>query len=175
MTSHQEATGLSLWLVPEGEIHRRLAARIGELSRRFGTPPFDPHVTLLPGIEMDDDTARLRTGELAARLGPIRVQLTTAGQEDEYFRSVFIDVDPGPELLEARRLSTRVFGIERAAPFRPHLSLLYGDLKEEQRRHAVGSVAEGGVAFLVRRLELVRTAGRVEEWRRLAAPALSGP
>ena len=175
MTSHQEATGLSLWLVPEGEIHRRLLGRITELSRRFGTPPFEPHVTLLPGIEVDDDTARLRTSELAALLRPIRVQLTSPGHEDEYFRSVFVDVDPSPELLEARRLSTRVFGIEGAGPFRPHLSLLYGDLREEERRQAVDSVAEGGAAFPVRRLELVRTAGRVEEWGRMAALALSGP
>ena len=44
------AAGLSLWLMPEGEVQRELAGWIDRLAERFRTERFAPHLTLLGSI-----------------------------------------------------------------------------------------------------------------------------
>jgi 2'-5' RNA ligase len=175
MRPPHHAVGLSLWLVPEEEAHRRLAAQIADLARRFHTPLFEPHLTLLAGFELEPQTARVRTGELAASLAPLRLRLTSLVHEAEYFRAVFFHAEPSPELLDAHRRAAQVFGVAPGPAFRPHLSLLYGDLDEGQRGQALTLVDGRALDLSVRRLELIQTTGPVGDWRRLAAVALSGP
>src|SRR5262245_35383966 len=92
------AAGTTLWLMPqEGESQRRLADLIASLAQRLGTPRFEPHLTLLGGLEGSEADIVERTGALARMLRPIELHLHAIEGSDEYFRCVFVTVEPSPQ------------------------------------------------------------------------------
>lgn len=165
------ATGVSFWLMPRGEVHARLSGLISSLSRRCGTPPFEPHVTLLGGL-CGPGTAILSKAErLAGSLGPVEIRLMTAGHRDEYFRCLFVRAEPTPSLLAAHLGATELFGRRREVPpFFPHLSLVYADLAAKEKERILDEIGRDfAAAFDARELHAVRTEGEVRSWRRLAS------
>src|SRR5512136_1264008 len=84
------ARGVSLWLMPEGETYERLAGLIARLSRRFSTPAFAPHLTLLPGVGgwLEDDLL-VASRRLAADLRPLEIGLSAVEGREEPFRCLF--------------------------------------------------------------------------------------
>lgn len=163
------AQGVSLWLVPDGPEAQATTALIGELSARFGSPPFPPHVTLLGGLATDADTAVERSQRLAASLRDFSVRFEGLEHSAEYFRALVVRVAPDLPILDARRRAQMAFPAEPVGPFVPHLSLLYGSLPVETRRHLAADVRESSPdAMVMRSLDVMATQGTPSEWRRLA-------
>ena len=168
------AQGVSLWLVPDGPEAQAITALIGELSARFGTPSFPPHVTLLGGTAADADTAVASARNLAARLHDFSVRFEGLEHSAEFFRALVVRIAPDLPILDARRRAQMAFPAEPVGPFLPHLSLLYGSLPVETRRHLTAEVRESAPGSIVLRgLDVVATEGAPAEWRRLARFALA--
>jgi 2'-5' RNA ligase len=161
--------------VPGGDVREALVQLIAALGRRFGTPSFEPHVTLLGGVGGGEEEVLRRGALLAASLRPLTIRLTALGSSDEYFRCVVLEADRSPDLLAAHERASDELGVRDRPPFFPHLSLVYGRLsaKDTSRaREALRSLALP-LAFEAQHLEIHRTEGTVGEWRRLAAHPLS--
>jgi hypothetical protein len=167
------ARGLSLWLVPPAAEAKRLAGVIGDLARRLGSPPFRPHVTLVPGLR--HAPASLGAGLLA--LGPLpapEVRLFRVGDSVSYFQCLFLEAAPDLPLVELRRCVLAALG-SRAAAFFPHLSLAYAALPSGARRALATELAPlAPLRFKAVALEIWKTEGEVGEWSRLAVLPLSG-
>ena len=163
------AAGVSIWLVPTGEVYERFDALISSLSRRCGTPPFEPHVTLLGGLSGPEAAVLSRAEQLSGSLAPLEIRPTTAGHRDEYFRCLFVQAEPTPALVAAHARAAELFE-RREEPFFPHLSLIYGDLAAEEKERILDEVGRDlATAFDVGELHAVRTEGEVRSWRRLAS------
>lgn len=166
--------GVALWLVPDGPEAQAISAFVGELSARFGTPTFPPHVTLLAGLSAAPDAAVASGRDLAAQLADLPVRFEGLEHSAEYFRALVARVAPDLPILDARRRAQMAFPSEPVGPFLPHLSLLYGSLPVETRRHLAAEVRDSAPASIVlRSLDVVATEGTPAEWRRLARHPLS--
>lgn len=160
--------GCALWLMPEEPIFGLLTGRIAALSREFSTPPFDPHITLLAGIELPEEESLARCSSLATRLKPLRVEIGEMEHAGEYFRCVFASVVPTESILHARLLSKETFDVRDRTAFAPHLSLLYGSLPVEKRKEiAAGHSFLSGKTFDVRRFAIYRVSGAPSKWELL--------
>jgi hypothetical protein len=164
-----QARGVSLWLVPDGPEDQAIAALIGELAARFGTPSFPPHVTLMAGIQEAPDLVVARGREMARVLRDFSIRFNGLEHSAEYFRALIVRVTPDLPILDARRRAQMALPGEPVGPFVPHLSLLYGSLPVETRRHLMGEVsASAPDTIVLRHLDVVSTEGPVSEWRQLA-------
>lgn len=170
-----QAVGVSLWLVPEGEVHGRLAALIDDLARRLGTPSFAPHVTLVGGILDAEPEVLARAADLARALAPVAIFLEGIDGSDDYFRCLFVRAGATEALRAAHGRAGRSFAHAGTSPFRPHVSLVYGKLPPAQKQRLAEELA-GSLPpdFLATGLEVVRTQGPPQDWRRLAALPLMG-
>jgi 2'-5' RNA ligase len=139
---------------------------IAGLARRHGTEAFEPHVTLLGGLAGAEETLSAAR-RLAAGLRPFEVQLLGASTGLEFLHCVFVTVAGTPELVGARTLAREAFGVQPAEPFRPHLSLVYGDLGAEEKEFARLAAGELRSSFVADALHLVDTSGPASRWRRL--------
>lgn len=170
-----QAVGVSLWLVPEGEVHGRLATLIESLARRLGTPSFAPHVTLLGGILDAEAEVLTRATELTRGLAPLVIPLERIDGSDDYFRCLFVRAGETEALLAAHERAGRAFGRGQAAPFLPHLSLVYGRLAPGGKQRLIAELKVSLPAeFRATRLEVVRTEGPPEDWLRLRALSVAG-
>lgn len=160
-----KGAGFSLWIVPEGEVRRRLAALIAELARRFGGPVFDPHVTLLAGLPGPAASVIARAEDVMRVSNTFPVRFIGPELGDCYFRSLYLRVAPSPELLALHGAARDAFGRTEEPPFFPHLSVLYGAPPLPAEMDEVRPAVPDG--FEARTVDLCSTEGEVERWHRV--------
>ena len=160
-----KGAGFSLWIVPEGDVRRRLAALIAELARRFGGPVFDPHVTLLAGLPGPAESVIARAEEVMRVSNPFPVRFVGPELGNSYFRSLYLRVEPRPELLALHAAARDAFGRTEEPPFFPHLSLMYGAPPPPAVMEEVRLAVPDG--FEARTVDLYSTEGEVDRWHRV--------
>jgi 2'-5' RNA ligase len=163
----------SLWLVPRGTAHLKLSEIIRALSERYGTPRFAPHVTLLGQTLKPRREIIAITREVASEHEAIPIKLMQPAYTSDYFRSLFIEAEPSNALLAARKLAVERFGLSAKYDFRPHLSLLYGDLCEAQKQAIIANLGNNFPRrFFAESIDVYVTEGRPEQWRLVESVAL---
>lgn len=161
----------SLWFEPGGDIAYKLQERIDKLSKKHGTPNFSPHVTLLGGISSTEAEAVPLTKTLASSIEPFNLELTRAGYRDRFYQSLFIHIKENSHLQEARKNALRLFDVEEE-DYMPHLSLLYGDLSQEDKERILNLLGrEFFISFTAKNIVLVKTDGKPDEWKRIHSAA----
>lgn len=158
-----------LWLIPEAHDLELYQNEISGLSVALGTPPFIPHFTigLVTGLSLE--SIRLRASTLAAETPPLELRTNRVTAGDSFYKCVFIDAERSMEVLSFYRRFLAKFaghvsaGLNRESvdDFRPHLSLVYGDLDPEERARVVARLSAGELLRTLRfeRLSLVQVDG----------------
>ncbi len=147
-----------LWLTSVGESYDRLAELIDQLSEQYRGPRFEPHLTLLGGIEGEDLVIYEHVRTLANRLRPIIIDLQQPAYGDEYFRCLFFPVRETLELLDAHEQANVILGNTSTVTFFPHVSLLYGLFPKRVKRDILASFPTNlPKQFLASELKLIRT------------------
>lgn len=165
---------LSLWLMPPAHEQTRFARLIEQLSRRLGTPPFVPHITLL-SCDSSEAEMEKRTRALAAELAPVPVQLTQVDYTDTYFRSLFIRAQLTDALTAAHANSARHFAQAPEADFLPHVSLVYGDVSIADKEKVIDDIGRRfDVHFVADRVSICVPQGSPTEWRLIGPFPLAG-
>jgi len=160
-----KGAGVSLWIVPEGEVRRRLAALIAELARRFGRPVFDPHVTLLAGLPGPASSVVERAEDVVRGAKAFPVRFVGPEKGDSYFRCLYVRVEPSSPLLALHAAARDALGRTEEPPFFPHLSLMYGAPPPPALIEEVRPAVPDG--FEARTVDLYSTEGEVERWHRV--------
>jgi sulfur relay (sulfurtransferase) DsrC/TusE family protein len=126
----------SIWLMPSHDDEALLSLLIRDLADRFGTPHFQPHVTL----RGDTTTLTAQLAEaiaVAARQVAIFAEpISTVEITEAFFRAFYarFAVSPALETLK------RSLDPAEAGSFLPHISLLYGTLPAERKAPAAAEL-----------------------------------
>ncbi|WP_437280839.1 2'-5' RNA ligase family protein [Sorangium sp. So ce375] len=175
-----QETAFALWLVPGGAPAARLEELIEALARETGGPAFAPHLTLLGGLRGDAVALAAKLGELRGdgdALRPVALEARGPATGSTRHRCVFLDVAPSEPLAALRRAAEAALGANQA-PFRPHLSLVYGELPAAHRMALAADprvLALGHAVWWADRLELWSVEGPTERWRCVEGVALKRP
>lgn len=169
--------GVSIWLVPEEEEAASLRLLIQGLAERLGTPAFEPHVTLLPGLRGPaEEIAHTASQLLAADLEAMTVPLGPVTASPQPFRCLYLPVSPTFRLIHAHAVVRSAFAPRDQGPFEPHLSLVYGRLGDEEKRQVSSEIGASAPPKLrLWTLEVVRTEGSVAMWQRVSRLPLPRP
>jgi 2'-5' RNA ligase len=163
-------------VVPSGRDHDHLKKRIAFLSQKYGTPEFEPHVTLIGlGViaEATDDGVARQVESLAKTICPYKINLQDIGTTDDPFRSLYWTVEQTAQVMAAGRLGLdfyrRVQKREPASPtYFPHLSLLYGNLSPAVKERIISEGLHGrkrpATSFTVSALQLWVTSAKIPDW-----------
>jgi 2'-5' RNA ligase len=132
----------AIWLIPSEPIRGRLAGEVHRLAIRLGTVPFDPHLTLVGGLRSPEADVVSAAGILAASVLPVGFEMGRAGGLPEIFRALYVEVEPSAGLLAARRRAVELLPAAEGTDFHPHVSLVYGELGERERKEWVKRIGE---------------------------------
>lgn len=166
----------SLWLRPQGDIAFSLKQKIKKLSEKYKSPVFEPHVTLLGGLEAGETELSQLTDTLAGALHPFDLIMTQADIGNSFYQSVFARIKKTDEILKARETAKRLFSVEadeKKDRF-PHLSLMYGDFTREEKERVLNAMGrEFHIRFTVSSLLLVDTSGSPKGWKNIHSAEFS--
>jgi hypothetical protein len=166
------AEGFSIWLLPPDAARSTFVNLIRELSERFATPLFEPHITLAGGLSGGNDLlpkARL----VAARISAIPIRFMDPACAESFFQSVFLPVVPSERLSSANLAIADIYGLLVNRSYNPHLSLVYGLLPAATKQEIVNRIAQTSIpAFVAGTLQVQETNGTTDRWRPLLTCSL---
>lgn len=159
--------GYSLWLAPESDSPegRLFTDRIEDYAGTYDDAPvFDPHLTVVGGVDVEEATAVEVTRDAADGHGPVEVDLVRPHCSTTRYQCVFLLAEPTTDLLALHEDARRAVGRDPSM-YTPHLSLLYSDVGVAERRRLVeGFDADLPVSFTADHVQVVDTRGGVGEW-----------
>ncbi|KAI9127330.1 hypothetical protein K1719_001889 [Acacia pycnantha] len=136
---------------------------------------YEYSVWALPTEDVRDRMKKLMSGlrsEFGACEGLKAYNATVDGMDRQW---VYLLIHPTPQVVETSDHFFSHFGFDRSSPYVPHMSLLYGDLSEEERKkaqeraNALDDVS--GLKFQIYRLALYKTDTKdktFESWKEIA-------
>ncbi len=162
--------GCSVWLVPENTAAKKITSIISELSQRYATPLFEPHITIAKGIK--------NTNNLPGRFreffkSTLQFELSTGGIniDEHFFKCVFIEVEKTAFLSDLRKKADSYFRVPERQ-YNPHISLLYSDISMAERERTARSLSVDIKKFAIKKVKLYLTIGKAYEWKELASVSL---
>lgn len=158
--------------MPQGRTADRLQTLITDLSAKYRTPNFQPHVTLIGELNLTEVEAIAKTARVAKQIDPFEIQLSEVARLDQYFRCVFVKATKTRALINAHSAACAVFKQPDHEEYLPHLSLVYGTLDPQTKQSIIQAI--GGrldVEFMVKEIHLYYTAGHPRLWHRVASKA----
>ena len=154
-----------LWLMPPPEIHERFAKIISLLSKKYHTPVFNPHITLLKGIQGTEKNIIRKISEFIDILELVPVSLTKIEYTNTYYMSLYIKVKKTDYLLKAHREAAQLLEQAPEISYTPHLSLLYGDFSKELKEGMIAHIGRDfHITFDVNKLHLISSEGIPNKW-----------
>jgi len=167
MAHVKKAKGYSLWLMPPGGLRRKLAKTICRLAEECKGPVFEPHVTLVGGIEKSEKEMVRKTAELAGKIRQFKITLGRTEGTGHYFRCLFAGAYETSELMVANDKAREAFGKKNGPRYKPHLSLFYGKLPSGTKKEIACKYDFSGAKFEVKRIRLMLTKGPPSNWKKV--------
>lgn len=154
--------------MPVDDVYQVLVQTILRLSKLYGTPIFEPHVTFIGGLTEPEGEVTARTLRLSTLIPPFEIRLGRVDYLAEYFRCLFLRVETTPEMTKAAQEAWRVFDRPYQTNYIPHLSLMYGRLGPGVKQTIIPQVKDcSQLRFKVQSIHLFSTEGRPENWYRI--------
>lgn len=152
----------SVWALPPEDVRPRLKKLMEGLRSEYGGPEFEPHVTVVGAISLTESEA-LDTFKMACEgCKAYNASVDKVATGTFFYQCVFLLLNPTPEVVEASAHCSNQFGYKSSTPYLPHLSLLYADLTDEEKKKAQekASILDESIGSLnlqISRLALYKT------------------
>ena len=158
-----EFRNFAVWLIPSASQRLQLRSTIHALARNCGSPPFQPHVTLVEGFH-DGKLSELAHGikDFFEGLGSVSFGVTGVNWADNYFTFLYLSLIDQSAIFE---FAATFFLKAHTPQVGPHLSLAYCDRYEDIDRAALARGLTGKLpeSLLCTSVELVIPLGG--DWR----------
>ena len=187
MKTKVRSDGYSLWMRPSEEnVHMLLREKMAGLAALYGTPTFEPHVTLVEQISIDLRTMARKTKKLADSLQPLRITLGEIGLSgnDDLCKSIYIKAEATDELLNAESIALKAFPEGKTTQaYQPHLTLLYASMPRKEAERLIrehidrrkGKDHYGAIGFTVGCIDLAHTDREdISAWKVVKSFPLNG-
>ena len=126
----------SIWLLAEPADDASLTGLVRDLSDRFGTPFFAPHLTLRGDTEQPLAELESAIVEAARQVEPFSEPVACVEGSEAFFRSFYARF----AICQALAALKRALDSEGLDSFMPHVSLLYGPVEAAAKAEAIGEV-----------------------------------
>jgi 2'-5' RNA ligase len=123
----------TLWLLPSSRVSKKFEKIIRSLGTKYQTQFFTPHVTLLGDISLPRNEVMEKTHSISTKIRQIEIEIGQIGFSDKFYKRLFYCVAPNLELNSAHLLACKSMGLNPTGEYYPHLSLLYGNCKIDEK------------------------------------------
>ncbi|XP_062096515.1 cyclic phosphodiesterase-like [Humulus lupulus] len=166
----------SVWAIPPDAVVTRVKKLMEGLRAEFGGPQFEPHITVVGAISLTPEDAINKFRTACEGLKAYNATVDRVATGTFFYQCVYLLLNPTTEVVEACSHCTGHFGYKSSTPYMPHLSILYADLTEEEKKKAQEKAnilddSLSGLSFPVTRLALYKTDTEdktLKSWEKIA-------
>ncbi|KFK28561.1 hypothetical protein AALP_AA7G012300 [Arabis alpina] len=171
----------SVWALPDEETEPRFIKIMESLRSEFSGPRFDPHVTVVGATNLTEEEAKKMFQAACDGFKPYTATVDRVSTGTFFYQCVFLLLESTHEVMKAGEHCKKHFNCDTTTPYMPHLSLLYAELTEEEKKKAqekaytLDSTLDG-LTFRLNRLALCKTDVEdktLESWEKVVVCNLS--
>ena len=159
--------GFLIWATFDYATQDRLEIIRQKVNGLLKGPDFDIHLTLSGLIELD---AKLNERDefdkfdlLKDQINTIQINLIDYSFRDRFDQSLFIKVKKNTELISLRNKVQVSFGLNPNSFF-PHISLFYGEEKEEKKKEVIKELPSFENITSLNKICLAHVEERIDKW-----------
>ncbi len=168
--NYPSAIGYSIWLEFDIQSTSLIRQIIEDLRSKFKSPLFDPHLTLLPGIEDDENELISNFSHFVMDLNSFPIEIESFDHSDEFYKCVFMKVKKSNVLMDLYSKSKLFLKKGGDKVFNPHISLIYAYLSVDERAKIVEDLRVYNFNLVeVKKISLVKTIGEPSDWKHLTS------
>ncbi len=127
----------SIWLMPEAADAARLATIVADLSGRFDTPVFTPHLTIAGDTDRSVTVLATAIADAAREVAAFSEIVSGIETSAAFFRSFYARFAVSAPLAALKQR----LDADASEPFMPHVSLLYGPVAAGPKTEAAAQVS----------------------------------
>lgn len=157
----------SIWVIPPEPVFSQVQSVVQTLSLQYTGPLFEPHLTILGGVEAELPQVIQATKTIAASCNQLQLTLDAISFSTTYFQSVLVRVQATAQLLQLN-LDLKKALVQENTLYMPHLSLLYGNHDMPTREKAASQIQLPPLSFAVTSFVIVPSTLDPSEWQHLA-------
>lgn len=178
MIARGPGTIVAYWLTPAEPARSFFASTIAKLAARYGSPPFEPHLTVFARKKGNKNPEHILRVALAG-YAPIRLSLREIQCSDEFTKTVFLQFERNSSLSRLEKAFKEASSSNDEYELNPHLSLIYKKTTEQERVALVNSLHFPFNEVLFDSAKAIVSPARigaredVESWRVVAAHPLT--
>ena len=145
------------------------------LSKNFISPFFDIHLTLHGPFLNKNDLFNDKFYELENNLKSIEIEALDYSISNDFYTSLFVDICKTNNLIQmVDYLKKKFFLQNQKNNFKPHISLIYGNFKKDNKINAIKNLPSiKRKKFRIKNLAIVDVNEKINKWNILKKVNLS--
>jgi 2'-5' RNA ligase len=159
----------SIWLMPPAELEEAFAAIVKGLAKRFGSPIFQPHLTLVEDMLRSWEELAPLAEQMAEGMISFEAPVESVEESELYYRSFYARFPVTPQLRMLKERAVGLFKVGSVETFMPHISLAYGVTESLEKAKAIAELQRElqGMSVSFDRVCIVRSSQQtpIEEWQ----------
>lgn len=152
-----------IWLLFEKKDSKYLSEKISNLSRNYHFPFFLPHITVYGLIKLNLDEIQKYVKKSVFNVKQFSVYKKSINHSEEFWKSVFITLKNNNELTLINKKLTNNLKKISDYKFEPHISILYKDLSNSERKKLVNQIKIKN-GFLINKIAILKYSNKIKNW-----------
>jgi 2'-5' RNA ligase len=132
----------SIWLMPRPEDEETFAAIVRSLAKRFTSPVFQPHLTLVEDMPRTLEELEPLLKSLTEGMASLSASVEAVEESPLYYRSLYARFPVAVPLKTLKQRAVDLFKIGSLETFMPHISLGYGVPESSEKTEAVAALRD---------------------------------
>lgn len=149
-----------LWLIPGKDSFDDYQNLIDRIADKMKSVSFPPHITLIAGMQGDEEQMVEKSEELIEGLKSFDISLGDFGSKGEFFKMFYLLVDDSEKVIDLNKKGSEIFGITK--DYMPHVSLLYKDQMSDEERGLIEKMVPSDLMQVFKADEIWLCKGTVE-------------
>ncbi len=130
----------SAWLIPTAYQRDALFEIISDLSTQYGSPCFQPHLTIGCGSLARPEQLGKIAEEACDSISPLTLPVKGIEHSSFYYKCVYLALESNPELALCFRKLAALPDTPLDFELQPHISLIYREISLEVRQKLVDQI-----------------------------------
>jgi len=162
-TYDKHPVSYSIWFMPQGSVQDQLKNVIHSFNTDFGSPIFEPHVTLVSSFLGNKKDLLQKTENISKEIKPFVIFFDGIAYLPENFRALFLKVNFSLKLKTSRNIACENLRWKDMG-YLPHLSLAYGNYSVKVKEKMVSTLDSLPAHFLANKIFLAHNDEILLKW-----------
>jgi len=156
----------AIWLLPDTNDTKYLSRIITNLSRKFNSPTFLPHVTIYGLVDAHLSIIEDAITNAISNLNSFTVKKLEINYSDNIWKTIFINIVTNQELESINEKLAQKLDQYANYEFLPHISLMYKKIAKSEKAKIIDGLHIKN-EFLMDRIAIQQYSENVNEWKNI--------